>query len=70
MAKLVKMAGAAKKGARIVTMAAAATAMCETVGMDLDKGAMMAAMRDMGVPVEERAAVIVSMDPFGDDWCA
>ena len=70
MAKFIKMASAAKKGARIVTMAAAATAMCETVGTEFDNGAMMAAMRDMGVPVEERAAVIVDMDPFGDDWCA
>lgn len=55
------MASAAKKSAKIVTMVAAATAMCENVGMDLDKQAMNAAMRDMGVPVEERAAMIVDM---------
>ena len=68
MAKI-NMVGTAKKGAKIVTMAAAATAMCETIGMDLDKGAMMAAMRDMGVPVEERAAVVIDMWAL-DDWCA
>ena len=55
------MASAAKKSAKIVTMVAAATAMCENVGMDLDKQAMNAAMRDMDVPVEERAAMIVDM---------
>lgn len=65
MAKKI-MAGAAKKGAKIVTMVAAATAMCETVGMELDNKAMMAAMRDMGVPVEERAATVVDMwNDFG-----
>ena len=61
MAKIMKMAGAAKKSAKIVTMVAAATAMCETVGTELDNGAMMAAMRDMGIPVEERAAAVVDM---------
>lgn len=60
MAKKI-MAGAAKKGAKIVTMVAAATAMCETIGAELDKNAMMAAMRDMNIPVEERAAVVVDM---------
>lgn len=70
MAKLVKMASAAKKGAKIVTMVATATVMCETIGTELDKDAMMAAMRDMGIPVEERAATVVEMDPFGGDWCA
>ena len=61
MAKIKKMASAAKKSAKIVTMVAAATAMCETVGTTLDKRAMEAAMRDMGIPVEDRAAVVVDM---------
>ena len=67
MATIKKMASAAKKSAKVVTMVAAATAMCENVGLELDKSAMMSAMRDMGIPVEERAAVIVDMweDPFG-----
>lgn len=66
MATIKKMASAAKKSAKVVTMVAAATAMCENVGIELDKDAMMAAMRDMGVPVEERAATIVDMwDDFG-----
>lgn len=62
--KTKKVAGAAKKSAKIVSMFAAATAMCETIG-GLDNGAMMSAMRDMGIPVEDRPAVIVSMNPFG-----
>lgn len=61
MATIKKMASAAKKSAKVVTMMAAATAMCENVGMELDKSAMMSAMRDMGIPVEERAAVVVDM---------
>ncbi len=59
-----KMASAAKKSARVIAMTAAATAMCETISIDLDKEAMMQAMRDMGVPVEGRAAVIIEMNPF------
>lgn len=61
------MASAAKKSAKIVTMIAAATAMCESIGTKLDNGAMMAAMRDMGIPVEERAATVVNM---WDDFIA
>ena len=66
MANIKRMASTAKKSAKIVTMVAAATAMCKTVGTELDKSAMMSAMRDMGIPVEERAAVVVDMwDDFG-----
>lgn len=68
--KTKEMVSTAKKSAKIVTMVAAATAMCENVCMEFDKSAMMSAMRDMGIPVEERAAVIVDMwDPF-DGFCA
>ncbi len=64
------MASTAKKSAKIVTMVAAATAMCETIGTELDKRAMMSAMRDMGIPVEERAAVVdMWAEPFGG-FCA
>ena len=60
------LVSAAKKGAKIVTMMAAATAMCETIDMELDSHAMMSAMRDMGIPVEERAAKVVDMwNDFG-----
>ena len=59
--KKISMVSTAKKSAKIVTMVAAATAMCETVNLELDKSAMMTAMRDMGVPVEERPAKIVDM---------
>ena len=67
MKSIKKIASTAKKSAKIVSMVAAATAMCETVDMGLDKMAMMTAMRDMGVPAEDRPAVIVDMwDGFGD----
>ena len=56
-----KLASTAKKGAKIVTMMAAATAMCEAIDTELDTSAMMSAMRDMGIPVEERAAKVVDM---------
>lgn len=59
------MVSAAKKSARIVSMATAVSAMCVTMGLSKqDTEAAQAAFEDMAKEFGQKA-VIVSMNPFG-----
>ena len=67
MATIKTMASTAKKGAKLISLAAMTTAMCVNMGLsDEESAAAQAAMRDIakdkGAGVAK--AIIVHMDPF------